>query len=151
MMNNTRANQSLSAFEEKAAPKRGALREFAAFYKPHLGMFLLDMFCALVIALDKLRQQGVYADLPLYSYVAAVSVGVVHETPVCDLDYLEDSGGEVDFNFVMDDESNIIELQGTGEERPFSKRELDEMYLLAEGGIKQLIAAQKRAVGHLFR
>ena len=51
MMNNTRANQSLSAFEEKAAPKRGALREFAAFYKPHLGMFLLDMFCALVIAL----------------------------------------------------------------------------------------------------
>ena len=108
-------------------------------------------FCALVIALDKLRQQGVYADLPLYSYVAAVSVGVVHETPVCDLDYLEDSGGEVDFNFVMDDESNIIELQGTGEERPFSKRELDEMYLLAEGGIKQLIAAQKRAVGHLFR
>ena len=142
MMNNTRANQSLSAFEEKAAPKRGALREFAAFYKPHLGMFLLDMFCALVIALDKLRQQGVYADLPLYSYVAAVSVGVVHETPVCDLDYLEDSGGEVDFNFVMDDESNIIELQGTGEERPFSKRELDEMYLLAEGGIKQLIAAQ---------
>lgn len=78
-------------------------------------------------------------------------MGVVHETPVCDLDYLEDSGGEVDFNFVMDDESNIIELQGTGEERPFSKRELDEMYLLAEGGIKQLIAAQKRAVGHLFR
>ena len=50
-MNNTRANQSPSAFEEKAAPKRGALREFAAFYKPHLGMFLLDMFCALVIAL----------------------------------------------------------------------------------------------------
>ena len=57
----------------------------------------------------------------------------------------------MDFNFVMDDESNIIELQGTGEERPFSKREMDEMYLLAEGGIKQLIAAQKRAVGHLFR
>ena len=51
-MNNTRANQSLSAFEEKTAPKRGALREFAAFYKPHLGMFLLDMFCALMIALQ---------------------------------------------------------------------------------------------------
>ena len=115
---------------------------------------VIDTLSAEIIlqnALDKLRQQGVYADLPLYSYVAAVSVGVVHETPVCDLDYLEDSGGEVDFNFVMDDESNIIELQGTGEERPFSKRELDEMYLLAEGGIKQLIAAQKRAVGHLFR
>lgn len=108
-------------------------------------------FCALVLALDKLRQQGVFLDLPLYSYVAAVSVGVVNDQPVCDLDYVEDSGGEVDFNFIMDDEGNIIELQGTGEERPFSKRELDEMYLLAENGIKQLVAAQKQAVGHLFR
>ena len=43
--------ETLSAFEEKAAPKRGALREFAAFYKPHMGMFLLDMLCALIIAL----------------------------------------------------------------------------------------------------
>lgn len=108
-------------------------------------------FCALVLALDKLRQQGVFLELPLYSYVAAVSVGVVNDQPVCDLDYVEDSGGEVDFNFIMDDEGNIIELQGTGEERPFSKRELDEMYLLAENGIKQLVAAQKQAVGHLFR
>lgn len=108
-------------------------------------------FCALVLALDKLRQQGVFLELPLYSYVAAVSVGVVNDLPVCDLDYVEDSGGEVDFNFIMDDEGNIIELQGTGEERPFSKRELDEMYLLAEKGIRQLVAAQKQVVGHLFR
>lgn len=108
-------------------------------------------FCALVLALDKLRQQGVFLDLPLYSYVAAVSVGVVNDQPVCDLDYVEDSGGEVDFNFVMDDEGNIIELQGTGEERPFSKKELDEMYLLAQNGIRQLVAAQRAAVGHLFR
>ena len=64
---------------------------------------------------------------------------------------MEDSGGEVDFNFIMDDEGNIIELQGTGEERPFSKKELDDMYLLANNGIKQLVAAQKAAVGHLFR
>jgi len=51
----------------------------------------------------------------------------------------------------MDDEGNIIELQGTGEERPFSKKELDEMYVLAQNGIKQLVAAQKAVVGHLFR
>jgi ribonuclease PH len=79
-------------------------------------------FCALVLALDKLRKQGVFTTLPLYSYVAAVSVGIVNDLPVCDLDYVEDSGGQVDFNFIMDDEHNIIELQGTGEERPFSKK-----------------------------
>ena len=108
-------------------------------------------FCALVIALDKLKKQGVLNCMPLYSYVAAISVGIVNDTAVCDLDYVEDSGGEVDFNFIMDDEGNIIELQGTGEERPFSKKELDEMYTLAQGGIKQLVAAQKAVVGHLFR
>ena len=108
-------------------------------------------FCALVIALDKLKKQGVLNCMPLYSYVAAVSVGIVNDEAVCDLDYVEDSGGEVDFNFIMDDEGNIIELQGTGEERPFSKKELDEMYVLAYNGIKQLVAAQKAVVGHLFR
>ncbi len=108
-------------------------------------------FCALVLALDKLRKRGDLAVMPLYSYVAAVSVGIVNGEPACDLDYVEDSGGEVDFNFVMDDEGNIIELQGTGEERPFSKKELDDMYQLAQNGIKQLVAAQKQAVGHLFR
>ena len=108
-------------------------------------------FCALVIALDKLRQQGVFKTLPLYSYVAAVSVGIVKDEPVCDLDYVEDSGGQVDFNFVMDDEGSIVECQGTGEERPFSKKELDDLYMLARGGIKQLMAAQREAVGDLFQ
>ena len=78
-------------------------------------------------------------------------MGIVNDTAVCDLDYVEDSGGEVDFNFIMDDEGNIIELQGTGEERPFSKKELDQMYAMAEQGIRQLVAAQKSVVGHLFK
>lgn len=108
-------------------------------------------FCALVLALDKLRGEGVFKTLPLYSYVAAISAGLVHDEPVCDLDYIEDSGGEVDFNFVMDDEGNIVECQGTGEERPFSKKELDDLYMLAHQGINQLIAAQKAAVGDCFK
>jgi len=108
-------------------------------------------FCALVLALDKLRRDGAFEALPLYSYVAAVSCGLMGGEPLCDLDYVEDSGGEVDFNFVMDDEGNIVECQGTGEERPFSKKELDDLYLLACGGIRQLVAAQRAAVGGLFR
>lgn len=108
-------------------------------------------FCALVLALEELRKQGAFTSLPLYSYVAAVSVGILDGQPICDLNYIEDSSGEVDFNFVMDDEDNIIELQGTGEERPFSKKELDDMYVLASAAIKQLTNAQKQAVGHLFK
>ena len=108
-------------------------------------------FCALVLALEELRKQGAFTSLPLYSYVAAVSVGILDGQPICDLNYIEDSSGEVDFNFIMDDEDNIIELQGTGEERPFSKKELDDMYALASAAIKQLTSAQKQAVGHLLK
>lgn len=107
-------------------------------------------FCALVLALEHLRKQGLLERLPLRSSVAAVSVGLVQDTPVCDLDYREDSGCQVDFNFVMDDRGGIIELQGTGEGRSFSKQELDAMYALAEGGIRQLMEAQRAAVGDLF-
>lgn len=107
-------------------------------------------FCALVLALDRLRSQGAFPTLPLYSYVAAVSVGIVNDLPLCDLDYGEDSSCQVDFNFVMDDEGRIIELQGTGEERPFSKRELDEMYAMAQAGIMKLIRCQREAIGHIF-
>jgi ATP-binding cassette subfamily B protein len=60
--------ETLSAFEEKAAPKRGALREFAAFYKPHMGMFLLDMLCALIIALVDITFPVVTRKV-LYDYI----------------------------------------------------------------------------------
>ncbi|MEA4920286.1 MAG: ribonuclease PH [Clostridiaceae bacterium] len=108
-------------------------------------------FCALVLALWGLKKSGAIRKLPLRSYVAAISVGIVGGTPMCDLCYVEDSGGEVDFNFVMDDKGNIIELQGTGEERPFSKAELDSMYLMAKSGIDSLVEAQRNAIGDLMR
>ena len=107
-------------------------------------------FVALVLALDKLRQEGIFQKLPLRGYVAAVSCGMVNDNPLLDLCYVEDSGAQVDFNFIMDDKGNIIELQGTGEERPFSKKEMDAMYALAEKGIGELIAAQKEAIGDLL-
>lgn len=107
-------------------------------------------FVALVLALQKLRQEGIFQKLPLRGYVAAVSCGMVNDNPLLDLCYVEDSGAQVDFNFIMDDKGNIIELQGTGEERPFSKKEMDAMYALAEKGIGELIAAQREAIGDLL-
>ena len=107
-------------------------------------------FCALVIALDKLKKQGVINCMPLYSYVAAVSVGIVNDMAVCDLDYVEDSGGEVDFNFIMDDEGNIIELQGTGEGRAFTPEEQQELVRLCAKGNAELLQIQKDVLGGKF-
>lgn len=103
-------------------------------------------FCALVLALEKLRQEGLLTAIPLRSHVAAVSVGIVGGEPLCDLCYVEDSGGEVDFNFIMNDSGDIIELQGTGEERPFSKTELDGMYKMALEAVRELVKVQKEAL-----
>lgn len=103
-------------------------------------------FCALVLALEKLRKEGLLEAIPLRSHVAAVSVGIVGGEPLCDLCYTEDSGGEVDFNFIMNEEGDIIELQGTGEERPFSKTELDGMYQMAFEAVKELVKIQKDAL-----
>ena len=106
-------------------------------------------FCALALALARLKEQGVIENIPLRSYVAAVSAGIVNGEPMCDLCYTEDSTGEVDFNFVMDDMGNIVELQGTGEERPFSKAELDSMYEMAANAVKRLTDIQKKAIGEI--
>ena len=108
-------------------------------------------FCALVLALERLRKEGAFQTLPLRQYVAAVSVGIVRQTPLCDLCYVEDSAAEVDCNFVMDGRHNIIEVQGTGEQRPFSKAEMDQLYKLAESGIEELLCKQEQTIGHLFK
>lgn len=107
-------------------------------------------FVALVLALEKLRGDGVFTKLPINGYVAAVSCGLLGKTALLDLCYLEDSSADVDCNFIMDNKNNIVEVQGTGEERPFSKAELDAMYELAEKGIAELVAAQKEIIGELI-
>ncbi len=98
-------------------------------------------FVALHDALASLGVQSAIRD-----YVAAVSVGVYEGTPVLDLDYAEDSACGCDMNVVMTGSGNFVEVQGTAEGQPFARRELDALLGLAERGIRQLIAQQRRAL-----
>ncbi len=83
----------------------------------------------------------------LKNFVGAVSVGIVGGIPMLDLDYGEDSGCDTDMNVVMTDAGGFIEIQGTAEGATFSRSEMDTLVSLAAGGIGDLIAAQKKALG----
>ena len=104
-------------------------------------------FVALTLAVDKLISQGKLTRSPIIRQVAAVSVGVVKDTPCLDLCYQEDSGAQVDMNLVMNDLGDFIELQGTGEGRAFSKSEMESLVSLGESGIRTLMQAQRDALG----
>ena len=84
---------------------------------------------------------------PFKQWVGAVSVGVVNDTPVLDLEYIEDSKAETDMNVVMSEDGRFIEVQGTAEGNPFSREELDQMLALGEKGIRELLEFQKKSVG----
>ncbi len=103
-------------------------------------------YVALRHALNALRDNGNLGDLPVRSGVAAVSVGVVDGGAVLDLCYEEDHRAEVDFNIVMTDSGEFIEVQGTAEDGTFSRAQLDELLSLAESGIAQLTEMQQSAV-----
>jgi ribonuclease PH len=103
---------------------------------------------AIGLAMKNLVARGTLADLSaLKPPVAAVSVGLVGGEVVLDLPYVEDSKAEVDMNVVMAEGGALIEVQGTAEGAPFSRAQLAAMLDLAEGGIRTLVAAQRRAVG----
>ena len=104
-------------------------------------------FVALALACKYLQKEGVITRDPILKQAAAISVGVYKDVPVLDLDYPEDSAGEADMNVVMSSDGGIIELQGTGEERPMTRSEVDTMMALAEKGCNELFAAQKAAIG----
>ncbi len=104
-------------------------------------------YIALVLALRKIRKAGLIKELPLTAQVAAISVGISHGTPLLDLNYIEDSGADVDMNVVMVGPSRFVEVQGTAEGQSFSKKEMDVMLALAEGGIRALFAVQNKALG----
>ncbi len=104
-------------------------------------------FVALHDAVRLLRERRLIEDWPIRDFVAAVSVGIYQGVPVLDLDYDEDSACGTDMNVVMTGSGGIVEVQGTAEGEPFSRAQLDTMVDLAGAGIRQLVAAQRAALG----
>ncbi|MBP1995908.1 ribonuclease PH [Paenibacillus eucommiae] len=104
-------------------------------------------FVAMVFALNKLANDKHMAKFPVTDFLASVSVGVIADTARLDLHYHEDSQAKVDMNVVMTGEGQFVEVQGTGEEAPFSRKELDELLALAETGIQQMIEEQRKVLG----
>jgi ribonuclease PH len=107
-------------------------------------------FVALVLALDRLRQQGAIAGIPVTDYVAATSVGLVDGTPLLDLAYDEDSRAEVDMNVVKTGDGRYVEVQGTAEGAPFTRETLDALLELASRGIEELVGIQRAITGPIL-
>ena len=103
-------------------------------------------FICLADALRNALKNGILERMPLKDYLAAVSVGIVNGQPVLDLSYAEDSMAEVDMNVVMTGSGNFVEVQGTAEGIPFSRKTLDRLIDLAGDGIKKLVEVQKSIV-----
>jgi ribonuclease PH len=103
-------------------------------------------FIAMADAIGTVVRGGALPGTPVRDCVAAISVGIVGGAPALDLNYLEDSGAEVDMNVVMTGAGAFVEVQGTAEQTPFGRDSLAAMLALAEQGIGQLIALQRRAV-----
>lgn len=106
-------------------------------------------FIAMVEAMRKLVEKGLIEELPVSSYLAAISVGIVDEKAMLDLCYIEDSSAKVDMNVIMSEGGKIVEIQGTGEESPFTQDELMALLTLANKGIAELIEMQREVLGDL--
>ena len=106
---------------------------------------------ALTCAIDKLIKEKKLLVSPIVHQVAAISAGIVDQVPCLDLCYAEDSGAQVDMNFVMNENREFIELQGTGEGRAFSSDELSTLMSYGTKGISELMMAQREALGERAR
>ena len=100
-------------------------------------------FIALVDAVNKIHKQKSFKVYPIRKFVCATCVGIVGEEKLLDLCYEEDSNAKVDMNIIGTDDGEFVEIQGTGEEAPFTRSELNEILNLGEKGIKQMIQLQK--------
>lgn len=103
-------------------------------------------YVALALAVGRLVTEGRLKRSPLTGSLAAVSCGVVGGAALLDLDYAEDSTAEVDANVVMAGDGGLVEVQATAERTPLSRAHLDELLVLAEGGIADLRVAQEAAI-----
>lgn len=107
-------------------------------------------FVAMCLAMKKLQDQGIIAEIPVNDYVAAISVGIVDNEVLLDLEYVEDSQAEVDMNVVMTGKGDFVEIQGTAEGAPFSRQQMDELLNVAAQGIQELILIQKNIIGEIL-
>jgi ribonuclease PH len=103
-------------------------------------------FVAAHDAVSWLMQQDKLKASPIREYVAAVSVGIVEGTPLLDLEYTEDSACDTDMNVVMTGAGGFVEVQGTAEGAAFSRDEMSRLLVLADKGIRELVAAQRAAL-----
>lgn len=104
-------------------------------------------FVALVDCIKYLVANGKLDKNPLTGQVAAISVGVFEGQSVLDLDYAEDSSAETDMNVIMNEHHKFIEVQGTAEDKDFSREQLNEMLELAENGIAEILIEQRKVLG----
>ncbi|MBQ9960363.1 MAG: ribonuclease PH [Firmicutes bacterium] len=106
-------------------------------------------FVAMAEAMKWMKSEGMIDEIPVKGFVSAISVGIVEDERILDLCYQEDSRAMVDMNVVMTDAGEYIEIQGTGEERPFRPEELAELLALAAKGCSDLHKIQKEITGEL--
>ena len=103
-------------------------------------------YVALALGLEALMAEGKLSNIPLNGQVAAVSCGIVGDTPLLDLNYIEDSSAEVDANVVMTGDGGLIEVQATAEKTALQRTHLDDLLVLAAAGIDELRIAQDAAI-----
>ena len=103
-------------------------------------------YVALHDAIDYLLKEKKLAETPIIDSVAAISVGIMNDKALLDLDYAEDSKCDTDMNFVMTGSGDFVEIQGTAEGKPFSKKEMDELTKIAQKGIALITKKQFEAL-----
>jgi ribonuclease PH len=103
-------------------------------------------FVAMVDAFAHLQQVGIIKGRVLKSYLGAVSVGLIENEEILDLNYEEDKRAQVDMNIIMTSRGELVEIQGTAEGSPFSKKQMYRMVDVGHKGIKELVALQKEVL-----